>query len=163
MLGATFLLTIILKVDTFFHYSDCDDSCKQSFESCTIMEISPDNFPYECLKDEIKCANLASDFEVCLRPNKSPLGGKSIWNDFQKHKVITTTTQEPFTTTEKPIKPEIDSRSVIMIILGISTVLSISLNLFLICKRKTRRQPQYETMTDSENPYRDTTEHLEEN
>ena len=113
MLGAVILLAVTLKGDTYFQYSDCDcdDSCKRMHESGTIMEISPDYFPSQCLKDEHKCENVASDYEVCLRPNKTPLGGKSIWSDFHKHEIVTTTT------TEWPIRPESISRFALSIIL----------------------------------------------
>ena len=162
MLGAVILLVAILKGDTYFQYDDCDDSCKRMNESCTIIEISPDYFPSQCFKDEHKCAAIASDQEVCLRPNKSPLGGKDIWNDFHRHEVITTTTSEPTTTTERPIRPESISKYALSMTLGVIMVLSISLNLFLLYKRKVSIGSRYETFTDSENPYRDTTEHLGE-
>ena len=162
MLGTVIILAVILRGDTYFQYDDCDESCKQLKESCTITEISPDYFPIQCFKDEHKCAAVASDQEVCLRPNKTPLGGRDIWNDFHKHAIITTTTLEPTTTTERPIKPESIANYALSIILGIIATLSISLNLFLIFKRKLPINSRYETFTDSENPYRDTTEHLEE-
>ena len=68
--------------EEFFTYNDCAMECKNSKLSCLISEPTKFEFLNICTYSELGCALSANSQEVCLRPNKPPLGGNTIWPDF---------------------------------------------------------------------------------
>ena len=68
----------------YFEYSsDCVDECIEKRESCSISEPDPGNFVRQCYTENNACALKASPFEVCLRFNEPPLGGRMIWLEYK--------------------------------------------------------------------------------
>ena len=97
------ILALQLTAADYFKYSDCDQNCQEKNVSCTIDEISPGFFISECFDSETACELHYSSTVVCLRPDKEPLGGSKIWNDWvNNHR---TTTAAPSTTTTHAPNP----------------------------------------------------------
>jgi hypothetical protein len=161
MLGAaaTLLTALILTQTDYFTYSDCNPECIQAKKSCIITEINEDYFPCTCVTNK-KCETLAGPNDVCLRPNKPPLGGENIWEDYKRHRwnPTTTTTEKPAPT---PIKENCEIHLVAVIILVITTMIggTTSIVQYLIHNRRST----HDRLIDNHGLYHDTTENLEDN
>ena len=86
MQQVTFLLFLVSSGSSYFTYYDCNPDCIHYNDSCTIVEINANYFINRCTVSEASCEENASQYQVCLRPGKEPLGGQHIWPDFAKHK-----------------------------------------------------------------------------
>lgn len=145
----TALLSIFAHCQAFFDYTCCDESCKEKLLSCIISEQTRKFFVCHCLE-----------------PNKKPLGGEAIWNDYSHRNDSTTTTIAPPTTswpstTMKP-DPHVPKRITLWINLG---VLSLGTTLTIITSvvvKKYLRRRTYEPLSRSlDSPYSETVEEID--
>jgi hypothetical protein len=74
---------------------DCPTRCVSTGESCTIHEISPDEFEKICYTAENYCLEAGGPAVVCLRHGHDPVGGSlAEWNDY-KNKYFPTPSPKP--------------------------------------------------------------------
>ena len=160
----TALILIALQarsLNAFFEYTDCDVDCVERNVSCVIVEINPSYFPCECLVNGDQCVALASESQVCLRPNAKALGGERIWNDFERHRNISVSTTTPFstssTTTNKPRMAESCNEYLIpLIALALTNAASIISNIYLFIKIRNRTNSDYSRIPPSNEVYQAT-------
>lgn len=149
----------------FFVYQDCDLSCQQNGLPCTIGEVNLNFFPCHCYDDEQNCLSVASDTVVCLRKFKSPVGGTAIFDDFKRHRDMTTTTEIP-TSTSQPPSPTPTDRHVkiylsLMIAFAAVSLISITLN-GLLLYRSLPTALSYRRIENPRSPYQDTVEPIQD-
>lgn len=150
-------------LNAYFQYTDCDAVCVEQNISCVIVEINPTYFPCECLVDGDRCAALATDMQVCLRPHVNPIGGENIWHDFERHRNtnVSTTTQAPSPTSSTTSKPPIVAESCYQFIAPLTTLAltnaatCIAL-IYLLFKQRSRTSTDYSRMPRDRTVYKDT-------
>lgn len=140
--------------DDYFTYSDCDDTCKQKKLCCTITEVSSDYFPCMCSRDQEQCEALASEFTVCLQPDRPAIGGQTIWPDFKRH----------FAPTEPPPPSNQDEcRNLIALVIFLSITNFIGYFYWIVQFIRRRKQnSSRERLLDEDDPYQETVEQIPE-
>ena len=99
-----FIMIFLIPSEAFFTYEDCDESCRAQQISCVISEETKQFFVCHCLESETTCEILATPITVCLQPNRDPIGGQKIWDDYA-HRNSTTTQAPPASSTAAPTTP----------------------------------------------------------
>ena len=83
------MIIVVLGVtgsSSFFRYeTDCDEGCRHDSLPCTITELSPVQFPCDCITTIEDCKDKAGPRTVCLLPNGSTFGGTDSWIDYYNY------------------------------------------------------------------------------
>lgn len=88
----------VMGVSSYFQYdTDCIKDCRQDSLPCTITELSPVQFPCDCITTPDDCKERATPRTVCLLPNGMTFGGNDSWIDYYNytHKLPPTPSPTP--------------------------------------------------------------------
>lgn len=140
------LLLLIAGSRGFYQYDvDCDIGCRRETLPCTIAELSPEQFPCDCITDTDSCKEKAAPRTVCILPNGLTFGGRESWIDYfnYTHRGPTTTPAPA----PSPPSPVHDTPYLLLYSTVVTTVLLIygGTGLFR-CLAQTWRRRQYQRL-----------------